>query len=112
MILGIGCDIVKISRIQRMLDDYGDVFKRRIFTDVEIAIEKNDPACYYAKRFAAKEAYAKAAGSGIGELLSFKDIEVLYNNDMKPYFSNNERGAHLSMADEDDFAIAYVIIEG
>ncbi|MDZ5762370.1 Holo-[acyl-carrier-protein] synthase [Candidatus Cyrtobacter comes] len=111
MIFGIGCDIVEISRIKLMLDTHGDLFKRKVFTKMEISMEKGDLACYYANRFAAKEAYAKAVGVGISDLLSFKDIEILYDVRMKPYFSNASK-AHLSMSNDGGFAIAYVVIEG
>ncbi len=110
MILGIGCDIIAIARIAAMLERYGDLFKQKIFTKNEMLMEKGDLTCYYANRFAAKEAYAKATGFGIGELLSFQDIEILYDARMKPYFSNTSK-AHLSMSNDGGFAMAYVVIE-
>ncbi|WHQ46555.1 MAG: holo-ACP synthase [Candidatus Midichloria sp.] len=118
MIISIGCDIVKISRISDLLKKYGISFKKKVFTEKEInsgeRLDELMQASYYAKRFAAKEAFSKALGTGIGDGISFLDIEV----------TNNELGApkidckkldnklvHISLSDEQEFAIAYAIIE-
>jgi holo-[acyl-carrier protein] synthase len=116
MIKGIGCDIISIERVGSLLNQYGDRFRKKIFTQYEISKEPqgNTSVAYYAKRLAAKEAFAKALGWGIGSEISFTDIEI----------ANNERGApfiickkishikiHLSLSDEKQFAIAYVIVE-
>ena len=118
MILGIGCDIVKIERIERLIAEYGLTFKRRVFTALEISIGDNlkhhlQPS-YYAKRFAAKEAFSKALGTGIGDYIGFLDIEITNNNLGAPIINCDllkNKKSHLSISDERDFAIAYVIIE-
>lgn len=119
MIVGIGCDIVKIARIEALIAKYDIIFKQKVFTELEIDIgekikKKLLQASYYAKRFAAKEALSKALGIGIGKRLRFTDIEI----------TNNELGApkifctkipnkllHISLSDEKEFVIAYVVIE-
>ena len=123
MIVGIGTDLVRIDRIQQSLDRLGDDFARRILTDAEFErfSQSKQQAAFLAKRFAAKEAASKALGTGIGKV-SFKHLEV----------SNNELGApelgfsgyalelqdlkgvkalHLSLSDEKDHAIAFVVLE-
>ena len=116
MISGIGCDIVKINRIQQILERMGTRFKNRIFTTTEIAKAPSNyvmEARYYAKRFAAKEALAKAMGLGIGDI-AFKDIEITNNELGAPKISCKKimnQSLHLSISDEEEFAIAYVVIE-
>lgn len=119
MIVGLGSDIIKIARIKRSLERFGDKFIRNIFTVSEIkAAEKyNDNidmlAAFYAKRFAAKEAYAKALGTGFCGGLWFTDIEIYNDNNGRPHITHKKQGevAHLSLADTDDLAQAFVIIE-
>ena len=83
---------------------------------------KADSAAYCAKRFAAKEAFAKALGTGIGKTVSFQDLTVRNNEDGKPHFipseklrqylvEKNIKQAHLSISDESQSAIAFVILE-
>ena len=78
-ILGIGNDMIDISRIERMLDRWGERFVRRIFTEVEIAKSETRAAraASYAKRFAAKEACAKALGTGFGRGVFWRDLGVV-----------------------------------
>lgn len=122
MIHGIGCDIVNIMRIERVWRKFGNKFIRRILTTNEIDAAKsrvsgNDAfVLFAAKRYAAKEAYAKAVGCGIGALVSFLDVEVLNDVDGNPYFSRvvNLKGlgkVHLSLSDEPPYVISYVVIE-
>ena len=86
MILGIGIDIVEISRIERILNEYGEIFTHRIFTAGEIAYceRKKCPAIYYAARFAAKEAFLKALGTGLSGGIRWRDIEIVNNTNGKP----------------------------
>ena len=119
MIFGVGTDIVNKSRIADMLDSHGDKFTKRILVDSEIALMnekyKNSKAEFLAKRFAAKEAIAKALGTGIGEQISFQDIEVIREESGKPSahvrkFENLR--IHLSISDEKDGnTIAFAIAE-
>ena len=119
MIIGIGCDIINIARIKTAYDKYGIKFLQRSFTKLEIEnapSNMNNQIAYYAKRFAAKEAYSKALGTGIGRAISFLDIEVKNYSSGKPYIVIlnkifDEQIIHLSLSDEQDNAIAYVVIE-
>jgi holo-[acyl-carrier protein] synthase len=89
MILGLGNDIIDIRRIEATLDRYGDRFLNRIFTDVERA--KSDRrrlrAASYAKRFAAKEACAKALGTGIRDGVFWRDMGVVNQPTGRPTMS-------------------------
>ncbi len=124
MILGIGSDIIKISRIKALLVKNKQRFLLKILTQVEIELADNINNLdrlinYIAKRFAAKEACAKAFGKGIGSHVSFHDLEIFQDQFGKPYFkfskklSNhyNNLKAHLTMTDEQEYAQAFVIIE-
>lgn len=84
MIIGIGCDIVQIPRIEQALAEHGQKFEDRLFTQAEQIYAnmrgKNDPklkACAYAKRMAAKEAFVKAVGKGFTDGISWQEIEVI-----------------------------------
>ncbi|KEI71599.1 holo-ACP synthase [Endozoicomonas elysicola] len=124
MIAGIGTDIVRIERIERSLNRLGDAFARRILTQFELSVwsESAKPASYLAKRFAAKEAVAKAFGTGIGKL-SFQHIEirnnsigapelVLYGYALELQRQKGIKHCHISLSDEQDNAIAFVVLEG
>ena len=124
-ILGIGVDIVNNKRIKKSLTN--KAFIKRIFTSKEIFISKTqkNKTCYFAKRFAAKESFAKALGTGFRKSLNFKDIEILNNKLGKPYFSDNKKinkiilevfkvkssNFFLSISDEKDYSIAFTIIQ-
>ena len=124
MIYGIGTDIVRIQRMADNLGRYGERFAARILTEQEMAVfrESAQQAPFLAKRFAAKEAAAKAVGTGFRGGLSLRDIGV--DNDAlgKPVlaFSAHAREVlqnrgvghtHLSLSDESEYAIAYVVLE-
>ena len=127
MILGVGSDILKNSRIERLLNIYRDRFLKRIFTPLEISfiesLNNNKQIFYISKRYAAKEAFSKAIGTGIGGELSFQDIEILSEKNGKPYFKLSDLlqkklqsiygqvVAHLSMSDEEEYSQAFVVIE-
>lgn len=123
MIHGIGTDIVKVTRMQDNLDKYGERFAQRVLTDGEYHRfqEHAHPAAFLAKRFAAKEAAAKALGTGFRDGLSLKHIEVTNNELGKPELCFHERAtdyikqlgivnSYLSLSDEQDYAVAYVIM--
>ncbi len=78
MIFGIGIDVVEVERIESSMAEFGDRFASRVFTEAERAYcdSQKRPAIHYAARFAAKEAVAKALGTGIGEDLSWLDMEI------------------------------------
>ncbi|MBV1874313.1 MAG: holo-ACP synthase [Gammaproteobacteria bacterium] len=123
IISGIGTDIVEICRIKEVLARRGDRFAERILTAKEF-IEyqgKVDKPRFLAKRFAAKEAAAKALGTGFRQGLSLKHIEVSNDELGKPELSFFLRGrilckerkigvSHLTISDERQYAVAFVIL--
>ena len=124
MIYGIGTDIVDIERVKKILSKNRDGFVKRVLSEHEQALftNKAESAAYCAKRFAAKEAFAKALGTGIGRVVSFQDLTVRNNENGKPYFipseklrqflvEKNIKQAHLSISDESKNAIAFVVLE-
>ena len=124
MIYGVGTDLVDIERVKKILSKNRDGFIKRVLSEHEQALfaNKTDSAAYCAKRFAAKEAFAKALGTGIGQVVSFQDLTVRNNENGKPHFNPSEKlrqylveknikQAHLSMSDESQNAIAFVVLE-
>ncbi|MEL4394073.1 holo-ACP synthase [Shewanella algae] len=122
-VLGLGTDIVEIARIEAQLERGGDRLARRVLTEAEYARFQtlSEPARFLAKRFAAKEAAAKALGTGIGRGVSFQHIHISNNADGAPQleFSDGARQrletlgakrALLSIADERHYAVATVIL--
>ena len=124
MIYGVGTDIVSIDRIKDIISKNRDGFIKRVLTDHEQALfaNKSDSPAFCAKRFAAKEAFSKALGTGIGKEVSFQDLTVRNNENGKPHFIPSEKlrlyllakgikKAHLSISDESQNAIAFVVLE-
>ena len=126
MIIGIGSDILDADRLGKVLDRFGERFIKRCFTAAEIAkAERRRGAgthiATYAKRFAAKEALGKALGIGVAAPATLPNIAITHNALGKPAFDYapelarylNERGlvAHLSISDEAEYAVAFVILE-
>ncbi len=123
MIFGIGTDIVRVSRMQRNIERYGDRFAQRILTVAEMHDYLRDgrKAHFLAKRFAAKEAAAKAMGTGFSGGLGYHDIGVAHDTSGKPELafsgvaaefvhSRGINSAHVSLADEEDHAVAFVTL--
>ena len=124
-ILGIGVDIVENKRLSKLVNNKS--FLSRLFTLVEIKNSrlKKDKPIYFSKKFAAKESFSKALGTGFGGDLNFKDIEILNDSLGKPYFRLNNRtkktiskklrvknfNIFLSISDEKDYSIAFTIIQ-
>jgi holo-[acyl-carrier protein] synthase len=128
MILGIGSDLTDIRRIQASLDRFGDRFRNRCFTEIERrrSEAKPDAAASYAKRFAAKEACAKALGTGLRRGVFWRDMGVVNLRSGQPTLALTGGAAarltemtppghkaviHLSMTDDAPYAQAFVIIE-
>ena len=128
MIIGVGADLSDIRRIQASLDRFGDRFKARCFTELERARSdrKPDPAWSYAKRFAAKEAFSKAVGTGFKRGVFMKDIGVVNAPSGAPTLALTGGAAerlaamlpdghsariHLTLTDDHPWAQAFVIIE-
>ena len=125
-------DIIQINRVEALLEKFGDKFIKRIFTIDEIVASKTigtnnniGRASYFAKRFAAKEAFAKALGTGFRHGLRFKNIGIVNNKFGKPYIiatgkaiellstlspKDIKKNIHLTMSDDYPIAIATVII--
>ncbi len=126
MILTNGIDIIDIRRIKKTLDKFGDKFKKRCFSFDEIKRSESTIKTFesYAKRYAAKEACAKALGTGLARGVFWKDIEVYNNKYGKPKIklhnkalkflsnisSDSNCSIELSLSDEANYAIANVII--
>jgi len=125
MIIGIGSDILEIRRIENVLNKFGNKFKKRCFSKNEInrSEKKYSPLNSYAKRYAAKEACAKALGTGLARGVYWKDIVVENNIYGKPFIhltgaalkrlnkiSNKKCLIEVSLSDEKKYAIANVII--
>jgi len=128
MILGIGSDLSDIRRIQSSLDRFGDRFTHRCFTELERrrSERKPDRAASYAKRFAAKEACAKALGTGMRGAVYWRDMGVVNLPSGQPTLAltggalarleslvpaGHEARIHLSLTDEHPYAQAFVVIE-
>lgn len=115
MIKGIGIDIVEIERMNDLLLR-NERIKERVLTGSEMRVFETLPfkrqVEFLAGRFAAKEAFSKAYGTGIGKDLSFQDIEVTTDERGKPYIVKPfHEGVHLSITHSDNYAFAQVIIE-
>ena len=129
MIIGLGSDLCNIERIQNSLDRFGDRFLNRVFTDVERAKAARRPhtiAGTLAKRFAAKEAFSKAVGTGFKAGVFMKDIGVVNAPSGAPTLAltggakarldslvpaGHEALVHLTLTDDHPWAQAFVIIE-
>ena len=127
-ILGIGSDLCNIERIQRSVDRFGERFLRRVFTDVERAKAARRPftaAGTLAKRFAAKEAFSKAVGTGFKQGVFMKDIGVVNLASGRPTLAltggararldaltppGHAVDIHLTMTDDHPWAQAFVIL--
>ncbi|MCM3768033.1 holo-ACP synthase [Neobacillus niacini] len=114
MIKGIGIDIIELSRIEELISRQKK-FVDRILTEAEKQRFEDLPVRrkveFLAGRFAAKEAFAKAVGTGIGKDLSFLDIEIASDDLGKPYIVKPEAKGHLSISHSRDYAVAQVILE-
>jgi holo-[acyl-carrier protein] synthase len=115
VIKGIGVDITELDRMETLINRQPRL-KERILTEKEISIfEKLNgkrKVEYFAGRFAAKEAFSKANGTGIGKHLSFLDIEITSDEKGKPVISKPfSEGVHLSISHSRDYAVAQVVIE-
>lgn len=124
MIYGIGIDVVEPPRIARLTEKYGERFARRVLTQLEWPgyLKTVKPALFLANRFAAKEAFSKAMGTGFRYPVTLQCISVVQNAAGKPGFSFHPRleelvrsrgivGYHLTISDEQSLACACVILE-
>ena len=125
MIMGTGVDIVENKRVQKLIRN--KLFIERTFGKKEIVFSKNkvNKVNYFAKRFAAKEAFAKSLGTGFRNNLNFKDIEILNDKMGKPYFFRSKKidkiikkkfkikkyNLFLSISDEKNYSAAFAILQ-
>jgi holo-[acyl-carrier protein] synthase len=125
MVIGMGTDLIETRRVQESIDRFGERFLERIFTAGEIAycMRKKNAAESFAARFAAKEAGAKALGTGISRGVSWKEFEVKREASGKPTLSLSGRAAELagmmgirrvelSLTHSRELAMAVVLVEG
>ncbi|MEE9348197.1 MAG: holo-ACP synthase [Robiginitomaculum sp.] len=128
MIIGIGTDVCDITRIKAVLERHGQRYKDRIFTPGEQAYcdARKESAASYAKRWAAKEAFAKALSTADSPHLKWQDVEITNGPSGKPQISLHgdalarladmtpkglKGHVHLTLSDELPYALAFVIIE-
>lgn len=118
MIIGIGTDIIYISRFRDMDNIKLDKLADRICTDNELSEYQNilDKPLYIAKKWASKESISKALGTGIGNGTKWKDFEISHNILGKPIIifineSLNNYYGHISISDEQDIIVVYTLIE-
>lgn len=123
MLYGIGTDIVAVARIRELYERHGERFVGRLLHPAERAglVESRDPARFLAKRFAAKEAFSKALGTGLRSPATLDAIGVTHDTLGKPeYICSEELDArlrelgvrsHLSISDEKEFVVAFAVLE-
>lgn len=130
MIIGIGTDICEVARIEKSIAKFGDKFLLRTYSQAELDAAKKlkFPTGYFAKRYAAKEAFSKALGTGIGADVGLADVSTLNDERGAPYIVLSGSAAnsiakleqqnagktikiHVSLSDEKQYAQAFVILE-
>jgi len=124
MIIGLGIDIIEPIRIHNGIDKYGEKFLQRLFTEQEIALcqRYHYPVEHYAGKFAVKEAFMKAIGTGLTQNVTFKEIEVLNRENGAPYIVTQGTAAniaaqlevthiHVSLSHVKTVAAAVVVLE-
>lgn len=124
MIYGVGTDIVEVDRIESSIEKFGDDFALRILAESEMAsyVSSHIKARFLAKRFAAKEAFSKALGTGLREPATFQNIAVSHDVLGKPFLvlakelqgflkEKNINHMHLTISDEKNLAAAFVVLE-
>ncbi len=124
MIYGVGTDLIEIKRVERVLARFGERFAQRILCEPELKRFRahKQPVAYLAKRFAAKEAFTKALGTGIHAPANWHGVWVVnlksgkpqleFSDDLKKLLERRDiRRSHLSLTDEKDIAAATVILE-
>lgn len=124
MIFGIGTDIVEVSRIEASIEKFGDDFAERILAESELQSYHDSliKPRFLAKRFAAKEAFSKALGTGLREPATFQNIAVSHDDLGKPILvlaqplqdflaTKAIQHMHISISDEKNLAAAFVVLE-
>ncbi|MEN6320596.1 MAG: holo-ACP synthase [Syntrophaceae bacterium] len=124
MIFGIGTDLVEVSRVEKILQKWGDKFLTKVYSQNEIDYcqKKAFPSIHYAARFAAKESFLKSLGIGLGMGVKLQDIEVVNNQQGSPVLNVHEsikarldnlgiNKIHISITHTREHAQAVVILE-
>ena len=124
MIFGIGTDIVEVTRIEASISQFGDDFAKRILAESELESyhQSNIKPRFLAKRFAAKEAFSKALGTGLRAPATFQNIAISHDELGKPILvlaadlqillnAQNITQMHISISDEKNLAAAFVVLE-
>ncbi len=124
MILGIGTDLVRVARLQSLLERHGSrLLQRLLHPEEQAQVPPLRPEGFIARRFAAKEALAKALGCGVGADMGLNEVWVTHDARGRPGFALSGAAArtaerlgvqhiHLSISDEHDYAQAFVVLEG
>lgn len=128
MIYGIGTDICDLRRVQAALARHGERFAQRVLSDTELGVWQRRSArwpargvSYLASRFSAKEAFSKAIGLGLRSPMSWRLCEIanhrsgkpilVLHGELKTWFEERQLRAHLSLSDESDYAVSFVVVE-
>lgn len=124
MIFGIGTDVVEVARIEASINEFGEAFARRILAESELSsyMQSQIKPRFLAKRFAAKEAFSKALGTGLRAPATFQNISVSHDDLGKPILllatelqlflkAKNITQMHISISDEKNLAAAFVVLE-
>jgi len=123
-IYGVGIDLIRVERIRELFNKSPEKAMKRLFTgrECDYCLKKRDPAPCFAMRFSAKEAFAKALGTGIGKDVGWKDVEVVPDNLGKPEIRLSKKlreyclqhgiiSWHLSLTDDGEYGAALVVLE-
>ena len=123
MIFGVGTDIAAVARIGKLYERHGERALEKLLAPAEMAdfSKAKDPARFLAKRFAAKEAFGKALGIGVATPATLPNIAIVHDTLGKPafdyapalagYLAERRLVAHLSISDEAEYAVAFVVLE-
>ena len=124
-ILGIGVDIIKNNRIRDLIKNKTFINRTFSLNEVKFSIKITNKTNYFAKRFAAKEAFVKSLGTGFRNNLNFRDIEIFNDKIGKPYYFKSKKinniikskfkikkyNLFLSISDEKDYSVAFTILQ-
>ena len=124
-ILGIGVDIVNNKRFKNLIKNKNFLKRTYSINEIKFSIKKKDKVNFFAKRFAAKESFAKALGTGFRKKLNLKDIEIYNDNLGMPFYNKTKKldnfinklfriksyNLFLSISDEKDYSIAFTILQ-
>lgn len=120
-VFGVGIDLIEVARVRQALEKYPSRFRARVFTEAEVSFCESlgDKYASYAARFAAKEAFSKALGTGLRGAIGWTEIDVCDNERTRPTIKVRGRAerilagrkVHLSLSHLPDYATAIVVIE-